>query len=320
MPVREVWFVHGYNFRFKNALPPMPVRVSSIGYSNELVENINVTIGILVLLLIAGAVTYLVSKLSSSQSKKLRPIALTMLKKYLLFVVLFQSLNLSYCVGLQFKYGSPTNTNYTISIVATVASLMLVVGTIITKLITSKDEFGEYSTSLKRRVLPQAFFAVLLFYRISLGLLLSTFNEVEEATILNVFLAIVFVLYTAGNLFFKKVYNNYHTVSVRVGELVVLSVAMYERSMRSNTRPAKRYSHSTPGMLELAVLISSVGIATGISMYEAYVKLIQPYFSKRASAVVAPRPRERIEVTIFNILEEEPAATVHTEVASALRA
>lgn len=78
---------------------------------------------------------------------------------------------------------------------------------------------------------------------------MSRLNEVEEATIANVFYSILFLVYIMSNLPYVKAYQNYRAIVVQTSGLIILSVAMYYRSMKSNTNPSVTYHILDPAIL-----------------------------------------------------------------------
>ena len=262
--------VQGFNFHVESEEDlKVPIRVKSIGYGSGMVRNINFMLGLILLEMIVAAVVFAVGKVVSSFAGTSSQVTGLMLKKYLLVLVLFNTFNISYSAGLQFMYGDSSNQFYKLNIATVIASLVLPIIMIVLILATDKTHFGEFSETLRKDMSSQLFFVIDILYRLLLGFLMSAQNEVEEATIINVFICILFTLYSASNKPFIKAYSNYRTALVHAGELTVLSVAMYYRSMKSNTPFEEKSKILAPAYLELAVIFLSA-VCMG---YELYLKI-----------------------------------------------
>ena len=110
-------------------------------------------------------------------------------------------------------------------------------------------------------------------YRLILGLMAGAFNDIEEATIVNVFVGIVFVLSAISNKPFKHTYHNYRAATVHLSGLVVLSVTMYYRSMKSNTPLSETSMIFAPAFLELVAIFATIGVSTVVTGYDLYLKV-----------------------------------------------
>jgi hypothetical protein len=77
------------------------------------------------------------------------------------------------------------------------------------------------------------------------------------------------------NLPYKKPYHNYRAIIIQLSGLIVLSVTMFYRSMKSNTDPAVTYQILSPAMLEVIAIFASLGVSTGCLGYEFYLKFFK---------------------------------------------
>ena len=138
---------------------------------------------------------------------------------------------------------------------------------------TEKEEFGEFSQLYKKDSTSQSYFVFTIIYRMVLGLSMSHFNEVEESTIVNVFYAIIFLVFLMASIPYAKAYHNYRAIIVQLTNLIILSVTMYYRSMKSNTDPSVTYQIQSPAMLEVVSIFASLGISAGCLFYELIMRL-----------------------------------------------
>ena len=104
---------------------------------------------------------------------------------------------------------------------------------------------------------------------------MAQLNEVEEATIANVFYGIFFLVYIMATLPYVKGYHNYRAIIVQSSGLVILSVTMYYRSMKSNTDPAVTYQILYPAVVEVIAIFLSIGVSAICLFYELYMKYIK---------------------------------------------
>jgi hypothetical protein len=130
------------------------------------------------------------------------------------------------------------------------------------------------------------FFAITIIYRGVLGVCLSQLNEIEEATIFNFFIGLLFTIYIIGDRPYIKAYHNWRSLIVQIGCLSGLFVTMFYRSMRSTTSITTYTSNLGPAMLVLIMLIFNVGVSLTVVSYEFYegvIKKICLYRSKQIS-------------------------------------
>ncbi len=152
----------------------------------------------------------------------------------------FVSLNIGFSAGLQFVYGTTTiNT-----IAACLALSIPVVAAAL--LIFTKDKllFGEFTTHFHRHdYANQHYFTATLIFREVLGLLMGLTTQIEESTIVNFMVSLLFVIFAVGSTPYVKAYHNYRSAIDHIGFLVGLCLAMYYRSMKSTTLSKSRANY-----------------------------------------------------------------------------
>lgn len=117
-----------------------------------------------------------------------------------------------------------------------------------------------------------------------LGQSMSRLNEVEEATIFNVFLGIIFTLYMIANLPFRRGYQNYRAIVVQSTALVILCITMYYRSMKGNSSAEATYKIVKPGLIELSMIVLSFAVSAVCLGYEFYLKYIKKPLERPSSS------------------------------------
>jgi hypothetical protein len=110
---------------------------------------------------------------------KSRTIAKHMLKEYLLMMVIFNSFNISYSIGVQSAYIDSSNSLYPTSVAIAAISLLFPLAMVGIIIFTDKKEFGEFSSHYKQDIPSQGYFVATILYRLVLGQSMSRLNEVE---------------------------------------------------------------------------------------------------------------------------------------------
>ena len=111
-----------------------------------------------------------------------------------------------------------------------------------------------------------------LIYRVALGLCLSLFNEVEEATITCFFIGIVFFVYIIGDSPYKAAYHKWRTGVIQLCCITGLVTAMYYRSMRSTTPISVRTAIFQPAYVVITAIVVSLFVSALSLCYELYLK------------------------------------------------
>lgn len=133
---------------------------------------------------------------------------------------------------------------------------------------------------------------------------------------MGVFISIVFVLTAISNKPFKSTYHNYRAATVHLSELVVMSVTMYYRSMKSNTPLAETSMLFGPAFLELAAILATLGVSTAVTGYELYLKVKEWMNKAQATSPEAqnkeakPERKEEHLATIMNLFDESGVNSV----------
>jgi hypothetical protein len=119
------------------------------------------------------------------------------------------------------------------------------------------------------------FFAIIILYRSVLGFSLSQFNEIEEATIVNFFIGLLFTLYIISDILYVKADQNWRSYIIQTSSLSALFVAMFYRSMKGTTSIVTRTSTLESALLIMIMLFCSVIVNLAILIYEFYEKFIK---------------------------------------------
>ena len=94
----------------------------------------------------------------------------------------------------------------------------------------------------------------------------------EEATITNVFYAVIFMMYLLVNVPYKDGYHNYRAIVHQGTQLTILSVTMFYRSMKSTTAPDSAYTILRPAIIEIFAIFLCIALSAGSLVYELYLK------------------------------------------------
>ena len=193
-----------------------------------------------------------------------------MMCEYFLMVVVFNAFNVSYSTGLQLKYGGLMPS---LNLFLAALSMLLTLAAAVSLLCsTDHSNFGEFKLHFYRSFLKSNFMVTTLLYRVVLGLCLSTFNEVEEATITCFFLGIIFFIYVFGDRPYKAAYHKWRTVVIQMCSMVGLGTAMYYRSMRSTTPISVRTAIFQPAYVVITAIVVSLFVSALSLCYELYLK------------------------------------------------
>ena len=87
---------------------------------------------------------------------------------------------------------------------------------------------------------------ITIFYRMGIGYYLATANEDDLSTLIVLALSIAFLMYNLINLPFTKAYHNYRACLCHLTQFIVLFVAMYYRSMKSEATNQELDDIETP--------------------------------------------------------------------------
>ena len=272
-PLMNMSIVNGFNLNLTSNTSLLPNRVRGIGYNQLLVGNFNIMLGLMLVDVLIASVLLIAGLVRPTFRAKSRSVAMHMLKEYLLMMVVFNCFNIAYGAGIELTYLDKSNPLFSTSLIVTSLSLALPLVMMGAIVFTEKEEFGEFSRLYKKDSTSQSYFVFTIIYRMVLGLSMSHFNEVEESTIVNVFYAIIFLVFLMASIPYAKAYHNYRAIIVQLTNLIILSVTMYYRSMKSNTDPSVTYQIQSPAMLEVVSIFASLGISAGCLFYELIMRL-----------------------------------------------
>ena len=111
---------------------------------------------------------------------------------------------------------------------------------------------------------------VTIFYRMGIGLYMSTMNEDVLSTLLILLISIYFIIYNLVNLPFRKAYHNYRANICHLSQFAILFIAMYYRSMNDGYSINQLDSLVNPVYFELSALglcIVVGGIVLAVDVY-----------------------------------------------------
>lgn len=139
--------------------------------------------------------------------------------------------------------------------------------------VCNPKEYGEFKNHYRSDPASQLYFVCSVVYRLLLGISMSQLNEVEEATIINFCISVIFMMYLITNTPYKKGYQNYRAILDNATIMVSLFIAMYYRSMKSNTDITVSSQILEPAAVSLFCLLFSTAFSFGCLCYELYLKI-----------------------------------------------
>lgn len=184
-------------------------------------------------------------------------------------LVLFNSFNIAYSAGLHFTY---CETLFSLNTAVAVVALLLPLSAAVAVTVADPKQFGEFKAHYRPDTMSQLYFVCTIAFRMTLGACMSQMNEVEEATIVNFFIGVVFIMYLMTNTPYIKGYHNYRSMFDQAAILCSLFVAMYYRSMKSTTASAIATQILDPALLSVVTLYASLGVSAACLGYELYLK------------------------------------------------
>lgn len=177
----------------------------------------------------------IVLSIFSCVRETLKSISQRMIREVFITFFLFNSFNISFSVGLHFRYATPDNSVfYELSTIAAVVALVLCGFAILSLALFSKSFYGEYKYNFKNSFIPKIYINITIVYRLVLGFGMSYFNDYEYVTLCLLILSIFFIVYNFVNLPFKEVYHNYRANVCHITHFVIILVANYYNVMKSN--------------------------------------------------------------------------------------
>ena len=270
-PLMNFSMVNGYNPQIVSSDPSkLPNRIRSIGYTVDFLNNINAMLGMFLAWIFLSGTLYLIGSFVEKLRERLQSAAKHMLKQYLLTMIVFNSFNVAYSLGLQLKYNMGDSS--VLNLVACSLALATFVAIILAMYLTDAKEYGEFLSHYRNNLMSKSYFPITIIYRFLLGASSAGLNEYEEMTVVNLFIGVIFTVYLWANLPYRKGYHNYRALVIQITFLVVLSVTMYYRSMKSNASPDAVFHVLTPALLEVIMIFCCIGLSMGCLAYEIYLK------------------------------------------------
>lgn len=288
-PLMKLGMVNGINSMVDFNSSAVPNRVSAIDYAAEFLHNVNYMLVLVLADLLIGTILYVVGSFVPKYKEKMQEVGLRMLKEYFLMLVLFNSFNIAYSAGLQFTY---CETLISLNSAVAVLALLLPIGAGVAVTVADPKHFGEFKAHYRPDIMSQLYFLCTIVFRMALGACMSQMNEVEEATIINFFLAMIFGMYLLTNTPYMYGYQNYRAMVDHSSILVSLFVAMFYRSMKSTTDIAVASQILDPALLSVVSLYLSLGVSAAALGYELYLKFRKQEVKPKSLAEELPSQQQ----------------------------
>lgn len=233
-PFMQMNEINGFNADWLSENRHLPDTVSALGIKALFLNNCNVMLLLILVEVSAAGVLYLLSHLLSTVSEKLSSVSKYFIKEGLLTLMMFNSFNIAFGVGIHFQYADKNDGSYLLSSVAAVLASGMVFGVCALLMFAEAKQFGEFKDKLKPDLMSQLYFVFSLGYRYALGYYIAVKNEYLLSSLIVVGFSILFLLYNFVNLPFKAAYHNYRANICHCAQLVTLVVANYYDSMTEN--------------------------------------------------------------------------------------
>lgn len=251
-----------------------PDRVQSIGYESNFLRNCNLMLAIVVSIVLVSLLLYLLTCFCKKCAPSLHSISTRIIKEVLLTLILFNCFNFAYSAGLHFTYAPKDDGLYTAGTVAAVLALVLPVLMALGLMCAEDEGFGEYKEKFKPGFVERLYFVVTILYRTGTGLYISTMNEDSMSTLIVIALSLFFLLYNLVNLPYAKAYHNYRANICHLTQFICLFVAMYYRSMMSNTSRTGLSTVFSPVYIEFSCICLSLIVSLVVLVYEIYLFIL----------------------------------------------
>ena len=261
--------VHGYTWTPDRDNRNVPQRVNAIGYSNNFFDNFNCMLVMQCGLVMAVVVILLVRRVARNPQKRLIVLLMGIAREYLLMLALFSSLNVGYSTGLYVLYGECSWGN-TVGLIIALAILLSVIASQV-----CNNRHFSYEPSSSQALKEKSYFAMVLIYRVILGLTMSLLNQKEYVVVVVFSVSVLHFVYLISSNPFRRVHHNYRVVLNQLLILVVLLMRMFYRSFRMNKEIVMTSLITDPGVVEVGVLCLTV-IMNAVSVgYDVYLKIVQ---------------------------------------------
>lgn len=207
----------------------MPPGLGLVGYRAMFLNNCNVMLLLMIIELFVAGVLYLMGRLSTNIT--LTRIGLTLLKQGFIFLVMFNVLNVSYAIGVDFVYNQGASAGNTAAIFFAVAAVMAAVYFLNR---SSPEGYGEFRDKFKPSYESQMYISLSIGFRIAVALWLPLELHYAESTLLVSAVALLFILYNLVNLPFLSPLHNYRACLCHFCCLLILLAHSYYASMRKH--------------------------------------------------------------------------------------
>ena len=246
--------------------------------SAAFLNNCNIILFLLIFELIVSVTLLLIS--SAIKSKRLKNVALHLLKEGSLTLLMFIAFPISFFSGVQWRYASSSTPLFLQSSILLYGSLFLLLASLFVLECTNHKHYGEFKKKFKEDCVSQLYVSTSILYRSALGFYIGFYHNYEEGTIIVVGFSIFFILYNIANLPFRSTFHNYRANIIHISQFILLMVSNYYRSMKSTTAISIKSRVYEPGILVLACVgvclcLSFVGV-----VYEIF-KVVQRCLKKR---------------------------------------
>lgn len=98
--------LNGYNIMNSNSGQNIPHRIGSLDYSSSFLKNCNIMILVIFCLIFIGIIFIILGYVMKTASTKMFSISKYVLKEFLLGLILFNILNISFSLSVHFLYES----------------------------------------------------------------------------------------------------------------------------------------------------------------------------------------------------------------------
>lgn len=198
-------------------------------------------------------------------------------------MVLFNIFNISYSAGVHWKYANPADDGYILSSIVLFGTLVAMVVSVAAMELTAKEDYGEFKKKFKNVWICQLYIPLTVCYRMALGFYSAVKSDYDESTLIILAFSLAFMMYTIVNLPFTNVFQNYRCSLIHITMLFTLLTTNYYRSMKSTTPIEVKGRIYTPAIIELILMVSSIGISFIVLVYEIYQMIKEWRVQKKTS-------------------------------------
>ena len=202
------------------------------------------------------------------KNRKLKVIALRLLKEGFVSLLMFNSFNIGFAIGVSSRY-SPS---MPFSQASMYLCIILIVLAIFMLQCTNDKDYGEYKLAFKDDCVCRCYIPMVIVYRIVISIFISYYHDYELGTLLMVGVGMGFVLFNLINLPFKNVFHNYRSNIIYLTHLVTLFTTNYYVSMKSTTPLNVKAHYHTAAILEIVAITLCMVVSFAMVIYTIYKK------------------------------------------------